>query len=126
MAPYNWSGSDDLASNATYCSNNSLLLNATFIAVGGGETNTNLAKSQCLGGAVALVNNFNQSNSTGYSDWFIPDANEAAELIKVANRAGLIAPGANWTTGTWGYWTSTEIDANTMRVYTGPGNGFDT
>jgi hypothetical protein len=124
VAPANWSGSDDLVTAAPYCSNNNLFLGASLLAVGGGETNTNLAKANCLGGAVGKVNSYNLSNNTGYSDWFIPNANEAAELVKVADQAGLVFTRGNWTTGSWGYWTSTEIDTTTMRSIGGPGNGF--
>ena len=123
LAPANWSGSDDLSTAAPYCSSDNLNLGATLLAVGGGETNTNLAKVGCLGGAVAKVNSFNQSNSTGYSDWFIPNANESAELIKVAEQAGLVFTGANWSGGSWGYWTSTESSNTVMVSIGGPGNG---
>ena len=123
VAPSNWSGSDDLITASQYCSNNNSTIGATLIAVGGGETNTNLAKASCLGGAVGRVNTFNQSNSTGYSDWFIPNANESAELIKVADQAGLVFTGANWSGGSWGYWTSTESTTSTMISIGGPGNG---
>ncbi len=123
VAPANWSGSDDLITASPYCSNNNSTIGATLIAVGGGETNTNLAKASCLGGAVGRVNTFNQSNSTGYSDWFIPNANEASELIKVADQAGLVFTGANWSGGSWGYWTSTESTTTTMISIGGPGNG---
>ena len=123
VAPSNWSGSDDLITASQYCSNNNSTIGATLLAVGGGETNTNLAKASCLGGAVGRVNTFNQSNSTGYSDWFIPNANEASELIKVADQAGLVFTGANWSGGSWGYWTSTESTTTTMISIGGPGNG---
>ena len=123
VAPANWSGSDDLSTAAPYCSSDTLNLGATLIAVGGGETNTNLAKVGCLGGAVGKVNTFNQSNSTGYSDWFIPNANESSELTKVADQAGLVFTGANWSGGSWGYWTSTESSNTVMVSIGGPGNG---
>jgi hypothetical protein len=123
VAPANWSGSDDLSTAAPYCSSDNLNLGATLIAVGGGETNTSLAKAGCLGGAVAKVNTFNQSNSTGYSDWFIPNANESSELTKVADQAGLVFTGSNWSGGSWGYWTSTESSNTVMVSIGGPGNG---
>jgi hypothetical protein len=125
VAPYNWSGSDDLATVATYCSNGNSNIGATQIGIGWGETNTNLAKSSCLGGAVALVNNFNQSNSTGYSDWFIPSTNEAIELIKIPTTAGLVRVGSAWTTGLYGYWTSTEVSASTQRSIGGSGSSWN-
>lgn len=114
VAPQNWSGSDDLSTVATYCSNNSSNLGATQVGIGWGETNTNLAKNSCLGGAVAKVNTFNSSNSTGYSDWFIPSKNEAIELAKIPATAGLLNIGNNWTTGKWGYWASTEFSSSVM------------
>lgn len=111
-APFTWAGIDDLSTNATYCSNHNLNLGATNVGIGWGETNTNLAKSQCLGGAVALVNNFNSSNNTGYSNWFIPSTNELIELAKVRTQAGLLQLGNKWSTGRYGYWSSTESSAS--------------
>ena len=114
VAPQNWSGSDDLTTVGTYCSNNSSTIGASQIGIGWGETNTNLAKTACLGGAVGRVNTFNSSNSTGYSDWFIPSRNEGIELAKVSAAAGLLNIGDNWNVGNWGYWGSTEVNSSTM------------
>jgi hypothetical protein len=114
VAPQNWSGSDDLSTVGSYCSNNNLNLGATQVGIGWGETNTSLARAACLGGAVARVNNFNLSNNTGYSDWFIPSKNEGIELAKIPVAAGLLNIGNNWTTGKWGYWGSTEVSASVM------------
>jgi hypothetical protein len=125
VAPANWSGSDDLSTVAQYCSNTNLNLGATQYGIGWGETNTTLAKNQCLGGAVAKVNTFNQSNSTGYSDWFIPDTNEAIELIKIPTQAGLVRVGSNWTVGNYGYWTSTEVSASDQRSIGGSGSSWN-
>jgi len=125
VAQANWSGSDDLSTVAPYCSNNNSNIGATQFGIGWGDTNTSLAKSQCLGGAVALVNNFNQSNATGYSDWFIPDQNEAVELVKIPSLAGLVRVGANWTVGTYGYWTSTENSASDMKSIGGSGSSWN-
>jgi hypothetical protein len=111
-APFTWAGVDDLSTNATYCSNHNLNVGSTNVGIGWGETNTNLAKSACLGGAVAIVNNFNQSNNTGYSNWFIPSTNEMIELAKLRNQAGLLKIGNKWTVGRYGYWTSTESSAS--------------
>jgi hypothetical protein len=114
VAPQNWSGSDDLSTVSTYCSNNSSSIGASQSGIGWGETNTTLARNSCLGGAVARVNSFNQSNSTGYSDWFIPSRNEAIELAKIPATAGLLNIGSNWTVGNSGYWSSTESNTTTM------------
>jgi hypothetical protein len=114
VAPQNWSGSDDLSTVGTYCSNNNLNLGATQVGIGWGETNTSLARAACLGGAVARVNNFNLSNNTGYSDWFIPSKNEGVELAKIPASAGLLNIGNNWTTGKLGYWTSSESSTTAM------------
>ena len=125
VAPANWTGSDDLASVSTYCSNNNSNIGATQFGIGWGDTNTSLAKTQCLGGAVARVNSFNQSNSTGYSDWFIPSQNEAGELIKIPAQAGLVRVGTNWTVGNYGYWTSTENSASDMKSIGGSGSSWN-
>jgi hypothetical protein len=121
VAPQNWSGSDDLSTVNTYCSSPNLNL-GTQIGIGWGETNTNLAKTNCLGGAVARVNTFNLSNTTGYSDWFIPSKNEAVELAKIPVTAGLLNIGNNWSTGNWGYWSSSEDGSSVMWSigHTGP------
>lgn len=111
-APFTWAGSDELGTAATYCSNHNLNLGATNVGIGWGETNTNLAKSACLGGAVGKVNSFNLANNTGYSDWFIPSTNEMIELAKVRIPAGLLLLGSNWTVGRYGYWSSTEVSAS--------------
>jgi hypothetical protein len=114
VAPQNWSGSDDLSTVATYCSNNSSSIGASQQGIGWGETNTNLAKASCLGGAVGKVNSFNLSNTTGYSDWFIPSRNEGIELAKYPAQTGLLNIGSNWTVGNSGYWSSTESNTTTM------------
>jgi hypothetical protein len=114
VAPQNWSGSDDLSTVGTYCSNNNSNIGATQIGIGWGETNTTLAKNSCLGGAVARVNTFNLSNNTGYSDWFIPSKNEGIELAKIPAAAGLLNIGNNWSIGKWGYWASTEVSSSVM------------
>jgi hypothetical protein len=111
VAPSTWSGNDDVSTTSTYCSNPNSNIGSTNVGIGWGDTNTSLAKTSCLGGAVALVNNFNLSNTTGYSDWFIPSKNEMTELAKVRSQAGLIQLGANWNVGRNGYWTSTESSA---------------
>jgi hypothetical protein len=116
VAPQNWSGTDDLSTVGTFCSNNSSTIGSTQIGIGWGETNTNLAKTSCLGGAVGRVNSFNLSNSTGYSDWFIPSRNEGVELAKIPVAAGLLNIGNNWTVGNWGYWGSTEVNSSTMSA----------
>jgi hypothetical protein len=124
-APFNWAGSDDLASVATYCSNPNSNIGATQYGIGWGETNTSLARTACLGGAVAKVNSFNGANNTGFSDWFIPSKNEAIELAKVAASTGLLNIGSNWSTGNWGYWSSTEVSASTMYSIGHTGSVFN-
>jgi hypothetical protein len=116
VAPFNWSGSDDLATVSTYCSNGNISLGATNVNIGWGETNTNLAKVACLGGAVAKVNSFNLANNTGYTDWFIPSDNEIIELARMRDTLGLLNLGTNWTVGRLGYWSSTESNATTQYI----------
>jgi hypothetical protein len=116
VAPQNWSGSDDLSTVGTYCSNNNSSIGASQFGIGWGDTNTSLARTACLGGAVGRVNSFNLSNTTGFSDWFIPSKNEGIELAKVASLAGLLDIGSNWTVGNWGYWGSTEESSSEMAT----------
>jgi hypothetical protein len=125
VAPQNWSGNDDVSTVATYCSNINSNLGATQFGIGWGDTNTALAKSACLGGAVGKVNTFNLSNNTGYSDWFIPSKNEAIELAKIPATAGLLNIGSNWSAGNWGYWASTEVSASTMYAIGHTGTTFN-
>jgi hypothetical protein len=108
---------------ATYCSNNSASI-GTLTAIGQGETNTANARTSCLGGAVALVNNYNNSNTTGFSNWFIPGSSEAAAMIPLADQIGLIRAGLNWSTGTLGYWTSSESTTTLMRTLNTSGSTF--
>jgi hypothetical protein len=122
-APYNWTGSDDLASVATYCSNPNSTI-GTAVGIGQGETNTTKSIAACLGGAVAKVNTYNQSNTTGYSNWFIPSTNESAPMMAVADKLGLIGVGSNWSTGTLGYWTSTESSSQIMFTMKRTGTSF--
>ena len=111
-APATWAGLDDLSTVASYCSNGNLNTGATNVGIGWGETNTAYAISQCLGGAVAKVKSFNDSNQTGYSDWFIPSTNELIELAKVRTQTGLLQVGSAWSIGRYGYWSSTEANAS--------------
>jgi hypothetical protein len=108
-------GVDETGSSATYCSGTGNI-GATNAGIGWGDTNTALAKSFCMGGAVAKVNSFNASNNTGYSDWFIPSSNELTELVKVRNQAGLLRLSTAWNVGQWGYWGSTEVNSAVMAT----------
>jgi hypothetical protein len=123
-APANWTGTDDLASVAKYCSNtNSNALATTNWGIGWGETNTTVAKTLCgTNDAIAILNSFNASNNTGYSNWFIPAGDELAALATVRDQAGLLRLGSNWTTGTYGYWTSTEYTNTQKSLVTGDGS----
>lgn len=116
-APSNWTGSDDLASVGKFCegstNQDSINRGASQYGIGWGETNTALFESYCTGGAVKRVTSY---AGGGYTDWFIPNSNELAELANVRNQAGLLELGANWATGNQGYWGSTEADASTMRT----------
>jgi hypothetical protein len=116
-APSNWTGSDDLASVGKFCegstNQDSINRGASQYGIGWGETNTALFESYCTGGAVKKVTSY---AGGGYTDWFVPNSNELAELANVRNQAGLLELGANWATGNQGYWGSTEADASTMRT----------
>jgi hypothetical protein len=115
-APQNWSGSDDLASVAQFCigaAASSNISNGSQFGIGWGETLTANFDAGCTGGAAQVAADLSLN---GYSDWFVPSENEAVQLYTYRNQVGLIQLGSNWSTGNWGYWTSTENSASIMRV----------
>jgi len=116
-APANWTGSDDLASVAKFCegvtNQDSISRGASNYGIGWGETNTGLFDWRCNGGAVNKVDTY---AGGGYTDWFLPSSNELIELANVRTQAGLLQLGSSWTSGTQGYWGSTEADASTMQT----------
>jgi hypothetical protein len=115
-APQNWSGSDDLASVAQFCigaAASSNISNGSQFGIGWGETLTANFDAGCTGGAAQVAADLSLN---GYSDWFVPSENEAVQLYTYRNQVGLIQLGSNWSTGNWGYWTSTENSASVMRI----------
>jgi hypothetical protein len=116
-APQNWSGSDDLASVAQFCTGGAAatanITSGSQIGIGWGETLTANFDAGCTGGAAQVAADLNLN---GYSDWFVPSENEAVQLYTYRNQVGLIQLGSNWSTGNWGYWTSTENSASVMRI----------
>lgn len=116
-APSNWTGTDDTVSIGKFCtgstSQDGISRSATQFGIGWGDTNTALFGSNCTGGAVKQAMDY---AGGGYTDWFIPNTNEAAQLHAQGDRVGLIKLGGNWTTGTWGYWASTEQSGTQMKI----------
>jgi hypothetical protein len=116
-APQNWTGSDDLASIAQFCTGGaaatSNISNGSQVGIGWGDTLTANFDSGCTGGAAQVAADLTLN---GYSDWFVPSENEAVRLYINRVAVGLIQVGSNWTTGNWGYWTSTENSSSAMRV----------
>jgi hypothetical protein len=116
-APQNWSGSDDLASVAQFCTGGaaatSNIANGSQVGIGWGDTLTANFDAGCSGGAAQIAADLTLN---GFSDWFVPSENEAIRLAAARDSVGLLLVGSNWTTGNWGYWTSTENSAGVMRV----------
>jgi hypothetical protein len=116
-APANWTGSDDIASVGKFCtaatSQDGISRGASQFGIGWGDTNTSLFDSNCTGGAVRLAADY---AGGGFTDWFIPNTNEATQLMNYGDTVGLLKLGANWTTGTWGYWASTENSSTQMKA----------
>ena len=116
-APQNWTGSDDLASVAQFCTGGaaatSNIASGSQFGIGWGDTLTANFDAGCTGGAAQVAADLTLN---GYSDWFVPSENEAVRLYTNRDAVGLIQVGSNWTTGNWGYWTSTENSSSVMRV----------
>ena len=116
-APQNWSGSDDLSTVAQFCTGGAAasanIANGSQVGIGWGDTLTANFDAGCSGGAAQVAADLVLN---GYSDWFVPSENEAVRLYSNRDAVGLIQLGANWSTGNWGYWTSTESSAGVMRI----------
>jgi hypothetical protein len=116
-APQNWTGSDDLASVAQFCTGGAAatanISNGSQIGIGWGDTLTANFDAGCSGGAAQVAADLSLN---GFSDWFVPSENEAIRLAALRDATGLLQIGSNWTVGNWGYWTSTENSAGIMRV----------
>ena len=116
-APQNWTGSDDLASVAQFCTGGAAatanISNGSQFGIGWGDTLTANFDAGCSGGAAQVAADLTLN---GFSDWFVPSENEAVRLYSNRDAVGLIQVGSNWSTGNWGYWTSTENSASVMRV----------
>jgi hypothetical protein len=103
-APDAWYGANDLSTVAKFCIAGSNRDNtnegATQFGIGWGETNTAIFKVNCTGGAVKLATDY---RGGGFSNWFVPNKNELAEMAKIPSTVDLIN-----VTNYWGYWSSTE------------------
>lgn len=103
-APDAWYGANDLSTVGKFCTSVSNRDNtnegATQFGIGWGETNTAIFKVNCTGGAVKLATDY---RGGGFSNWFVPNKNELAEMAKIPTTVDLINV-ANY----WGYWSSTE------------------
>jgi hypothetical protein len=114
-APSNWFGMDDIASVTKFCtagSNQDGISRAgTQAGIGWGDTNTAIFDAYCTGGAIQLAADY---AGGGYTDWFMPSADELTELAEVRNQAGLLELGSAWSTGTYGYWGSNEASASVV------------
>ena len=103
-APDAWYGANDLSTVGKFCIAGSNRDNtnegATQFGIGWGETNTAIFRVNCTGGAVKLATDY---RGGGFSNWFVPNKNELAEMAKIPTTVDLINV-ANY----WGYWSSTE------------------
>jgi hypothetical protein len=103
-APDAWYGANDLSTVGKFCTAASNRDNtnegATQFGIGWGETNTAIFRVNCTGGAVKLATDY---RGGGFSNWFVPNKNELAEMAKIPTTVDLINV-ANY----WGYWSSTE------------------
>jgi hypothetical protein len=103
-APDAWYGANDLSTVGKFCTSASSRDNtnegATQFGIGWGETNTAIFRVNCTGGAVKLATDY---RGGGFSNWFVPNKNELAEMAKIPGTVDLIN-----VTNYWGYWSSTE------------------
>jgi hypothetical protein len=103
-APDAWYGANDLGTVGKFCTAASNRDNtnegATQFGIGWGETNTAIFRVNCTGGAVKLATDY---RGGGFSNWFVPNKNELAEMAKIPSTVDLIN-----VTNYWGYWSSTE------------------
>jgi hypothetical protein len=103
-APDAWYGANDLSTVGKFCIAGSYRDNtnegATQFGIGWGETNTAIFRVNCTGGAVKLATDY---RGGGFSNWFVPNKNELAEMAKIPSTVDLIN-----VTNYWGYWSSTE------------------
>jgi hypothetical protein len=103
-APDAWYGANDLSTVGKFCIAGSNRDNtnegATQFGIGWGETNTAIFRVNCTGGAVKLATDY---RGGGFSNWFVPNKNELAEMAKIPSTVDLIN-----VTNYWGYWSSTE------------------
>lgn len=103
-APDAWYGANDLSTVGKFCTSASnrdnTNENATQFGIGWGETNTAIFRVNCTGGAVKLATDY---RGGGFSNWFVPNKNELAEMAKIPSTVDLIN-----VTNYWGYWSSTE------------------
>ena len=110
-APDAWYGTNDLSSVGKFCTAASSRDNtnegATQYGIGWGETNTAIFMANCTGGAVKLATDY---RGGGFSDWFVPSANELDEMRANYSTVDLIK-----VSGYWGYWSSSENSASVMK-----------
>jgi hypothetical protein len=113
-APQNWSGSDDLATVAQWCSDTTSNFYFSMNTIGWGETLTPMAFSSC--GTSTAIGQVAAYRGGGFSNWYMPNLGEAQQMINNRDAIGLIKVGANWSAGTYGYWTIMD-SATTGLVY---------
>ena len=110
-APDAWYGTNDLSTVGKFCTAASSRDNtnegATQFGIGWGETNTAIFRVNCTGGAVKIATDY---RGGGFSDWFVPSANEVDQMKTYYTTVDLIK-----VTGYWGYWSSTENSSSVMR-----------
>ena len=97
----------------TFCNQTNQLISGTLNSgIGYGESNTAaMIDWGCSSGAAVATDNFSFG---GFSDWFLPSLDEAAELYSTQNTTGVFQ-------GADTHWTSTGYNANTSwtRYFSG-------
>lgn len=113
-APSNWTGTDDLASTALFCSDTNSNFYFSMTTIGWGETLTAGAVSSC--GGASAIGQVAAYRGGGYSNWYLPNRGEAQQMINNKDLIGLLKIGANWPTGNYGYWTVND-SATVSQMY---------
>ena len=94
----------DQSTDIAWCSNTTSALGTTATAIGTGMANTTTADTGCTTGAIQIAADYTHNGKT---DWHLPSKDELNQLYTQKAKVGGFS--------TDGYWSSSEIDADSAR-----------